>query len=814
MNLQLTQYAIDLLDSNTGPVTLDKFRLGNGYGYVPLPTDIGLHGATVYTGEPSPAQVVNGNVVKYSMLLDFDVGDFDYGELSLWHNGNLFALGAASSLHRKFSPSASSKGNSVRFDVYLQISGDYDMWLNTAETNNEFRMAVFNTVDLLPPSSKAVPNAYVIKGAASNQSAFMAYTDRNGLWNFDAYKYNTSYKTYVVTAATHNSVTVSAPDQDVDLERVSDFGMKIAQFDSGALYGICRYVRSVQRSGNSLKLSFESTLTSVPVVGSTFRMFFREPLSVASLMLPIATATTLGAIRLGNGLKGDPLTGIVDIDLDSYTGNLVTSVNNKTGIVELKAADIPNSVLTVNGAAPDASGNVTVTVAGYTLPIATSTTLGGVKSKVGGYVTVSATGELDLSFTPVTAVNGRSGEVVVKGYVDPQSIPSGADLNTYTQEGKFFSLDGAALTNGPSGATGPGQLLVSLLSDTTTGTSIQMWTQANAMWVRSVSSTVQTPWVSVGGSTGFASVTAPGIVKVGPTLTINSTDATLDVKVATTAALGVVRVGAGLDITQAGILSAKLRTVNGVAPDANGNVVIDGHTLGVVTDDRVGVQGGVPGYLGQDPNANPEDADMASDFQYNRMPALQLPKAAVVFCGTWNASTNSCTDIGTYIGSAYSKAELLADGKVKLTYTEDGTEKTATHSGLGMKFRVSVAGGTSLDGNSSWSEDDFVLGADDRWCNLSSSGGGGQTSIVEVATLPTTFAANTIYVYTGTSHATVNVNNITGNEITIIAQAYTVKFTGNVVPSSSGGTTIVGGGIASLIKLPDGAYYLYGDTAT
>jgi len=72
----------------------------------------------------------------------------------------------------------------------------------------------------------------------------------------------------------------------------------------------------------------------------------------------------------------------------------------------------------------------------------------------------------------------------------------------------------------------------------------------------------------------------------------------------------------------------------------------------------------------------------------------------------------------------------------------------------------------------------------------------------------------TFYNYTGPN---VSLNMTTGmavQEFTIYTTTNAVTFTGAAVASASGGLIIPGGAVASVKKLPNGTYLVFGDTAT
>lgn len=95
---------------------------------------------------------------------------------------------------------------------------------------------------------------------------------------------------------------------------------------------------------------------------------------IPAYVLPVASATVRGGARVGDGLKMTD--DVLSVDIGSLPTSSVLTVNGQTGNVVLSSTDIINGVVTVNGIAPDLSGNVIIPP--YTLPNATKTVKGGV----------------------------------------------------------------------------------------------------------------------------------------------------------------------------------------------------------------------------------------------------------------------------------------------------------------------------------------------------------------------------------------------------------------------------------------------------
>lgn len=702
MLVQLTNAGAAMLAANSGPIELSTFKLGSAYGYIPDPTDTNIHGSLIYNGAPSSYLVINANVFKYSVYLDYDLGPFQFGELGLYtESGVLFALASNSVLLTKEPESAGVfSGNSIRLDIYLSMVGqNYAMWLDYASSTNNFQMAVLQSVDSLPQPQNATPNAYIITGATSEQSAFMAYTSQTGLWNFDCYQY-ANQAAATVTAFTPNSITISQ-SQYVPGMTPAYLGATIIEFSSGALYGICRYVSNTTLSGGSAILTFDNPLLMTPKIGDTVVAFGRQALSTTIPNMPIATSSTLGAIIVGGTLTVTP-SGVVDVAASSYP---VLSVNGMTGEVLLNATSIPGlATVAVTGQYSSLIG----TPAPYALPVATGSTLGGVMAPANGDLTIGGTGVIDFGFTPVKTVNGASpdasGNVVVVfppdpvGLINPTAIAAGTDFNTLQTCGLYFALDtnAASFLNAPSSAAG-GTLEVEPFTTTATGGDvIQRYQMSNALFFRryTQASNTWSLWAQVSMSSALP--------------------------VASATVLGGVLVGSGLSVTTAGLLSTNVQSVNG----ETGAVFLNAASVGAVPSSDVNAQGGVPSL---DINTGTANAN-TDPYTYGRVPFYQSTLGDWFNAGKWDASANHVIQSRTGHTTTDVNTSLASSGlqTIDISYNGKGSTVIAnpdyqTVSAEGMVYEVTVAGTTALDGTSTWNVGDLAVCINGAWYRIANA---------------------------------------------------------------------------------------------
>lgn len=700
MQIQLTTAGAAILNSTVGPVTITSFQIGSAFGYIPSPSDTAIHGTLIYSGVPSAPYAVDANTLKYSSYLDYDTGPFAFGEIGLFVGTTLFALGVNSVLIQKTPVGPSTPGNSIRIDAYVSTVGtEYQMWLDLAESNNQFRFAILGSPDQLPPAQNSTPNAYVISSLGLNQSAYMAYTDRTGLWNFDCYEY-ANQATATITGFSSQSVTI-ALSQYVAGMSPAYFGQVILEFSTGALYGICRYVQSAIISGSSVTLNFASPLAIEPIVGDQFIVFGRQALSTTIPNLPIATTSTLGAIIVGTTLTVNSA-GLLNVNPADYP---VLSVNGLTGEVVLTASNITGfATVATSGNYNDLINKPTP----YTLPVASTSTLGGVKAPSDGNLTIAGDGTIDLGFSPVKSVNGvlpdGTGNVTLVnstiGLVTPTHMTAGSDFNTFQTTGLFFTLDADALSyiNTPNTQAG-GTLDVEPFTTTASGGDvIQRYTQSNAIYVRRYAQSTNT-WSTW---TQMATVSAPAV--------------------ATRTSLGVVQIGTGINVS-AGVISTVIQTVNGYAVT---NVSLQASDVGAIPTSAKDALGGVPGLN------NTTGASLPTDpYTYGRMNFFENTLGTWWDAGTWDASANHVHQTGVSGTATDTNTSLLNSGQQIIDIAYGGASPRATTpdyqtvNAEGQVYLVTVAGTTSIDGISTWNVGDLAVVVQGKWQRIA---GGGSSS--------------------------------------------------------------------------------------
>ena len=399
MLVQLTHAGVVKL--NSGELTLASYQLAAGFNYTPSPDAIALVGAIVHSGIPSLPAEDTANLLRYSVSLDYGTGPFSYGEVGLFaEDGTLVALCVSDTLIHKDVPTTTDMGESQRIDLYIAVTETgYNAWVAMAESSNSFQLAILETVDLLPPALSAVPNAYLVSPVSSSQSAYLAFTDREGLWAFDAYG-SISTSDIMISARSRSSITI--PRNLWDSHYYPDYdGKTILQFCSGSLIGTCRYVdtATVSADGQSMVLGIKTKFAALPMIGDQIKVLSRSALATSNVVLPIATTHDLGAVRIGSTLT---ISANGTLDMDPLASP-VQSVAGRQGQVMLTVDDIAEL-------AKVAKTGDYLDLLNIPDPLtkASATALGGVRLPTSGDFAITVDGDLSLSFVPVKTVNGQA----------------------------------------------------------------------------------------------------------------------------------------------------------------------------------------------------------------------------------------------------------------------------------------------------------------------------------------------------------------------------------------------------------------------
>lgn len=339
MNIILTDYGVSQLNETKKPLQITKYKLGTGYAYNPSSSQTGLKGSEVYSNTVEGPNIINANVYQYSVMMDYNVGPFFFGEIAYYDaNNECVAISVSENTIEKRAMRNANSGNSLRLDAYLSmVGGTYNTWADSIGSDIKFQIPILETIDNLPPVKDSDPNCYIVSPMSVDSSSTLVYSAGDtGLWHFDCYQFS-NMRAFTVKSATSTTVTLDATDMSA--QEKQDLiplyaGDKVVEFSSGQCYSICRVVKSVAVQSKSVTISFRTPLAIEPAAGDTVLYFSRTEISRNTMTIPIATPDAIG------GIKPSDANFIVDLD-----GTLHLSFD---------------PVKSVNGIFPDEDGNVTI----------------------------------------------------------------------------------------------------------------------------------------------------------------------------------------------------------------------------------------------------------------------------------------------------------------------------------------------------------------------------------------------------------------------------------------------------------------------
>jgi hypothetical protein len=541
MKVQITDAGVALMQAATSPIILTSYSLGSAYGYNPATNQTTLQGTLVKSGIPYAPVVTTENSIKYSIYLNDADGPFSFGEILLKVNNTVFAVCVFDQPVNKlpFDP-ITDAGGSYLIDIFTsEVSGNYSMWTASAYSSSMRASAIVGP-EALPSPSNAIPNVFVVSAISNSVASYFAYTDRQGIWNFDKYKLAL---TVPVLAATTTTLTFSS--DAVALMAFSGLGTLLVQGVSGTAYGACRYVSATGVNAqipNSATVTLNVPLFSVPQVGDEFQfltfypsalpigepvydktgsqVLFTAVTSQASVILPVATATTKGTVSVGSGLSVDA-NGVL-----SAATPLATTTN--PGLVSVGA-----------GLSVSQAGVLSANV--QALNPATATTLGGVK--VGTGLSIDSNGLLSSTATQLLPATTQTlGSVIVGsglsvtngGVLSANPSPATATRLGSIMIGSGLTVDanGVVSTNGTGGTTVTLNTITGTISASQFASNIQPIGIVSAVPSSYVTSTIfnttnqtlltwnGTAYQSVGTSATVSalppSTTYPGMIWVSP----------------------------------------------------------------------------------------------------------------------------------------------------------------------------------------------------------------------------------------------------------------------------------------------------------
>lgn len=302
MHFVLTTAGEQAIAANPGvPPRLSLFRLGDAYGYTPNTSDTALHGVQVHSGAPSDPVVQSSTLIKYSIAMDKDLGDFTFGEVGLYLPGGvLFALGASTIPIQKIADSGSQEGNNLVIDCYVtSVGSNFAIFAELGNSAWNLNVGAVNSIDSLPSAFRANPNIYVVP-APDGAGSILGFSN-NAAWSLTGYEEIADVQ--AIAGATANTVTVGQPSVSPIFH-----GELLLQVMDGPATGAIRIVSGYSSAGQVFTVS--TPFLTIPNPNDTIRILKKTQLRdhVAQLLAGLDEDLTAGHL---NDLINHPLSGMV-----------------------------------------------------------------------------------------------------------------------------------------------------------------------------------------------------------------------------------------------------------------------------------------------------------------------------------------------------------------------------------------------------------------------------------------------------------------------------------------------------------------------
>lgn len=347
MQFVLTTAGQLLIQSNPGvaPV-LQAFKLGSGFGYTPNSGQTDLVGVEVHSGTPSNPVVQASNLVKYTVFLDFSLGNFNFGEVALYAPGNvLFAIGTSTTQIPKVKSTVNTDGNSLSIDCYVTTSGTtYSIYAELGNSDININIPALPGIDTLPPAYLAIPNTYQV--SSPGQLASVLAFSNNSRWSVTGY--DTEIHPILNIAAGSTASTLVFTQVATNPTTVGEL---LIQGVTGLNAGSIRVISGYSAGTNAYSVT--NSFMHQPEVGDAFSVVRRNYLSATAINFLGGLNTGVGAGQT-NGLQSIDLNKIFMTDgsrpainnlnfADYRLTNVGTPIDDHDAVHKLWVADALDS---------------------------------------------------------------------------------------------------------------------------------------------------------------------------------------------------------------------------------------------------------------------------------------------------------------------------------------------------------------------------------------------------------------------------------------------------------------------------------------
>ena len=250
-----------------GPrIEITSFKLGSALGYEPSATDTELHGALLHSGVPSDYAVSSAHVVEWTLRIDDQIGDFNFGEVGLYlSDGTLFALAVLPQSQQKLKSQGATVGNVIQILAKLTLTNAAAIFTFPLNAFSIGKILEIPNVNFLTNPSDADSNAYIALSTDDMGNTILAYKVSDNAWAFTTHTF-VKYTGTASTGATTQSMQSTAIPAPVLTVAP---GVYLIQFITGTQAG---HVRVLDTLGNGTA-TWVTALGGAPANGDIFRIY-------------------------------------------------------------------------------------------------------------------------------------------------------------------------------------------------------------------------------------------------------------------------------------------------------------------------------------------------------------------------------------------------------------------------------------------------------------------------------------------------------------------------------------------------------------
>ena len=456
-----TAAAEQWIQDNPGVMpVMSEFKVGSAFAYTPESTMTDLQGAILFTGVPS-SELVEEGVWLYEAVMDQSVGPFYWGEVGLYRNGVLFAIGCSSTQIWKGATENSVQGNNATIQVYLHANAAESI-AQIGNSSNELNVHVAPGVSSLPPAHLAYPNVIAVPSPLDPECSTLA-TALGGVWSLSGWSI-TRYQGALVSAT---ASTLTLPSS---ISPPTASGEYIVVILTGRSAGLIRSV--VGYDSLARRITLDAPLPITPLATDTVRVL--QSFAAANVEDLPSFLWSLSSELTANDLN--QLT-----DLDVFFNPLLKRNGSApmTGNLGMGGNRVVNLGLPTDDSDAATKLYVDESVAGFATPADISNAVDGLATEayvISATSSLASTGAMNLAIA--AAIDGLATEAFVTSSLDGlateafatsaaaaatvgfateayvTSAISGLASTSYVDSAVVFALDDYLLVNGSRALTG------------------------------------------------------------------------------------------------------------------------------------------------------------------------------------------------------------------------------------------------------------------------------------------------------------------------------------------------------------------------